>query len=270
MSGVPGQAMWVGLAAIAAGAYAAVLALLWASQERLIFMPQPLPATHRFAFGADVHEAWLDVPGSRLHALHLRRPAPDGLVFFLHGNAGNLDGWFADVDFYRRANHDLFMPDYRGYGKSTGRIDGEAQLHADVRAAWAAVAPRYEGRRRVIVGQSLGAALAALLAAEVQPDALVLIAPYESGVALAAEYYPWVPRALLRYPLRTDEALARVTVPVWLIHGDADDVIPFAHSERLQRVAPHAALVRVSGGGHNDLPAFAAYHDGLRSALGAR
>ncbi|WP_162911107.1 alpha/beta hydrolase [Azohydromonas sediminis] len=129
------------------------------------------------------------------------------------------------------------------------------------------VAPRYEGRPRVIVGQSLGAALAASLAAEVQPDALVLIAPYESGRALAAEYDPWVPQALLRYPLRTDAALARVTAPVWLIHGDADDVIPFANSERLQRVAPHATLVRVRGGGHNDLPAFAAYRDALRAAL---
>lgn len=259
--------MWIGFAAVAAGAYAAVLALLWAAQERLIFMPQPLPAAHRFAFGTDVHETWVDVPGARLHALHLQLPAPAGLVFFLHGNAGNLDGWFADVGFYRRAGHDLFMPDYRSYGKSSGRIDSEAQLHADVRAAWAAVAPRYEGRPRVIVGQSLGAALAASLAAEVQPDALVLIAPYESGRALAAEYYPWVPQALLRYPLRTDAALARVTAPVWLIHGDADDVIPFAHSERLQRVAPHATLVRVRGGGHNDLPAFAAYRDALRAAL---
>ncbi|WP_162911066.1 alpha/beta fold hydrolase [Azohydromonas sediminis] len=134
--------MWIGFAAVAAGAYAAVLALLWAAQERLIFMPQPLPAAHRFAFGPDVHETWVDVPGARLHALHLQLPAPAGLVFFLHGNAGNLDGWFADVGFYRRAGHDLFMPDYRGYGKSSGRIDSEAQLHADVRAAWASEAER--------------------------------------------------------------------------------------------------------------------------------
>lgn len=162
--------MWIGFAAVAAAVCAAVRVLPWAAQQRLIFMPPPLPAAHRFAFGPDVHAAWAAVPGARLRAPHLRLPAPTGLVFFQHGNAGNLDGRFADVGFDRRANHALLMSDHRGEGKSSGHVDGEAQLRADVRAAWAAVAPRYEGRPRVIVGQSLGAALAASLAAEVQPD----------------------------------------------------------------------------------------------------
>jgi hypothetical protein len=256
--------------AVAAAGYAAVLLLMWSTQERLIFLGQPLRSEYRFAFGDDVHEAWVDVPGARLHALHLRLPAPDGVVFFLHGNAGNLAGWFADVEFYRRANHDLVMLDYRGYGKSSGRITSQAQLEADVRAAWDALVPREPGVRRVIVGQSLGAGLAAPLAAEVRPDALVLVTPFESLEALAGEVVPWVPRALLRYPLRTDEALARVAAPVWLIHGDADDVVPFAHSERLHARFPDARLRRVAGGGHNDLPALPAFHDALREALAAR
>ena len=129
------------LLAIAGAVYLALLALLWFGQEKLIFLPTPLPADHRFGHGADVHEAWVDVPGARLHALHLRLPRPDGVVFHLHGNAGNLDGWFAQPEFYRRLNLDLFMLDYRGYGKSGGRITSEAQLHADVRAAWQQIAP---------------------------------------------------------------------------------------------------------------------------------
>jgi hypothetical protein len=67
--------------------------------------------------------------------------ARPGVVFYLHGNAGNLDSWFVNADFWRQANVDLFMLDYRGYGKSSGRITSQAQLEADVRAAWAAVAP---------------------------------------------------------------------------------------------------------------------------------
>lgn len=247
--------------------YALLLALMWWFQERLIFLPQPLPPAHRFAFGADVHEVWIDVPGARLNALHLRLPAPDGVVFFLHGNAGNLQGWFGDLDLYRRANLDLFMLDYRGYGKSGGRIESQAQLEADVLAAWAAVAPRYDGRRRIVVGRSLGAALAASLAARVQPDATVLVTPFESARVLAAEAFPWVPGALLRYPLRTDEALPRVPPPLWLIHGDADEVVPYAHSERLHRQVPQATLVRIPGGGHNDLQDLDAYRDAMRTAL---
>ena len=167
--------------------YCAVLLGLWWSQESLLFHPQPLPPSHRFDMGADVHETWVDVPGARLNALHLRLPRPDGVVFFLHGNAGNLQGWFGNADFYRRANFDLFMVDYRGFGKSSGRIESQAQLEADVLAAWQHVAAQYAGGRRVIVGQSLGSGLAAILAAQVQPDLTVLVSPYSSMVAVARQ-----------------------------------------------------------------------------------
>ena len=159
------SAVWLwrglGLFGALAALYAAVLALVWWGQERLLFMPEVLPATHRFAVAADVQETWVEVPGARLNALHLRLPRPEGVVFFLHGNAGSLDNWFVNTEFYRQANIDLYMIDYRGYGKSSGRIESQAQLEADVRAAWAAVAPQYAGRKRVIYGRSLGTGLAA-------------------------------------------------------------------------------------------------------------
>ncbi|HSQ08732.1 MAG TPA: alpha/beta fold hydrolase [Chromatiaceae bacterium] len=106
--------------------YLTLVAALWWGQEGLLFHPEPLPAGHRFDFGPDVHETWVEVPGARLNALHLRLPDADGVVLFLHGNAGNLKTWFTAVQLFRRANFDLFMPDYRGFGKSTGRIEGQA------------------------------------------------------------------------------------------------------------------------------------------------
>ena len=257
------------LAAVAAMAaiYAVVLAALWFGQERLLFFPQTLPAAHRFAVEADVQERWIEVPGARLNALHLRLPQPDGVVFFLHGNGGSLDNWFVNANFYRAANLDLFMLDYRGYGKSSGRIESQAQLEADVRAAWAAIAAGYAGKQRVIFGRSLGTGLAASLAAEVQPELTVLVSPFESMTALAGEIYPWVPSALLRYPLRTDLALPRIRGPVWMAHGERDDVIPLQHAERLMAHVPQAQLLRVAGAGHNDLQEHEAYRAGLRSAL---
>jgi uncharacterized protein len=247
--------------------YAALLALVWWQQERLIFLPSRLPAEHRFDFGADVHEAWVEVPGARLHALHLRNAQPRGVIFFLHGNAGNLDSWFVNADFYRRLNLDVFMLDYRGYGKSSGRIDSQAQLESDVRAAWASIAPRYTGLRRVVLGRSLGSALASGLAAELQPELTVLVSPYESLAALAAEHYRWVPQALLRYPLRTDEAVARIKSPLLLVHGERDTLIGPMHSERLSGLAPHAERVLIQGAGHNDLQQFPAYLEALAARL---
>lgn len=261
---------WRSLARLVGAAalfYAAVLALLWWKQEALLFVPDVLAADHRFDRGDDVHDLWIEVPGARLHALHLRRPQPRGVVFFLHGNGGSLDSWFVNLDFYRRSNVDLVMLDYRGYGKSSGRIDSEAQLHADVRAAWDAIAPRYAGMHRVVLGRSLGSGLAAALAAEVQPEVTVLVSPYFSMQALAAEHYAWVPGAVLRYPLRTDLVLPRLRGQVLLVHGERDTLIEPAHSVRLQALLPRARHVVVAGASHNDLQRFPAYSEALATAL---
>ena len=250
-------------------AYGAALLWVWLRQERLLFHPEPLAAGHAFDLGADVHEETLDVPGARLSALHLRLPAPKGVVFFLHGNAGNLASWFVNADFYREANFDLYMIDFRGYGKSSGQIDSEAQLRADVRAAWDQVAPRYQGLKRVIYGRSLGSGLAAGLAAQVAPDLTILVSPYSSMQALAHEHYPFVPSALLRYPLRTVDDAARLHGPVLLVHGDRDLVVPPHHSTDIQTVAPQAKLLRIPAAGHGDLQDFEVYRQALRAALAA-
>lgn len=258
------------LAAACAALYAAVLALLWFGQERLIFLPAPLPATQALARDADVHERFVDVEGARLSVLELRLPQPRGVVFFLHGNAGNLASWFVNADFYRRAGYDLVMLDYRGYGKSSGRITSEAQLLDDVRAAWRQVAPAYAGKRWILFGRSLGTGLAARLAAELQPDLTVLVSPYTSMVQLAAEKYPWVPAPVLRYPLRSDLAMPGIRGTVLVLHGERDTLIPIEHGERLLSLARSARRVQfvpLSDAGHGDVHQQPAYRATLASAL---
>ncbi|MDC6169854.1 alpha/beta hydrolase [Paucibacter sp. XJ19-41] len=261
------------IAAVPLALVLALLALLYLKQEALLFFPERLPPGHRFEMGADVHALEIELAdGARLSVLQLRQAAPKGLVFYLHGNAGNLQSWFSRADFYRRAGFDLVMPDYRGYGLSSGRIGSEAQLHADVRAVWERLAPAYQGLPRVIVGRSLGTALAARLAAEVGAEQLVLISPYRHMAALMDEHYPLLPRWLLRYPLDTEAALADYAGPLLLIHGGRDTLIPPAHSQALQRAprpadSPPARLWLLDEAGHNDLQAFDAYWQGLGEAL---
>ncbi|MBC5766839.1 alpha/beta hydrolase [Ramlibacter albus] len=259
---------------VAALLYAAVLALLWFGQERLLFYPQPLAADARIVADPDVREHFVEVPGARVSVLQLKLPNPKGVVFFLHGNGGNLAGWFTNTEFYRRANFDLVMMDYRGYGKSTGRIEGEAQLRGDAMAVWNRFAGEYEGRRLVVYGRSLGTALAADLSAELAaqgrvPDLTVLVSPYTSMAALADEHYPWVPRFVLRYGLDTRHYLEGVRGPVLLVHGDRDELINAHHSERLAKALPRAKLVVVKGAGHNDLHQFEPYREELARALRA-
>jgi uncharacterized protein len=251
---------------LALAAYGAVLGWVYWQQEELIFQPEPLPADYRFS-EPWVEEVRITVPGATLSALHLQLPNPKGVVFFLHGNGGNLARWFTNAAFYREANFDLFMIDYRGYGKSSGRIGSEAQLMEDVRAAWNQVAPRYAGRRIVVYGRSLGAALAAQLAAEVKPDMTILASPFCSMADMAGLHYPWVPGALLRYPLSTCEAVARIASPLLLFHGDLDQLVPIDQSWRIIDRAPRAELVPVGGAGHGDLHRFPGYREPLMERL---
>ena len=252
------------LVAALAALYAVLLTALYFGQERLLFPGTPLPADYRFRIDQPYAEVAIPVAGATLHALHVLQPDPRGLVFYLKGNGGNVATWTTSVDFWRRVNYDLFILDYRGYGKSSGRIESEAQLHADVRAAYDTIAPRYRGKPVVIVGRSLGSGLAVALARDVAPPLLVLVSPYTSVTDAALREYPIAPHFLVRYPLRSDEVIAGVTSPLLLLHGTRDTLIPPADSERLRALArAPAQLVLVDGAGHNDIQRFPEYLDAL-------
>ena len=257
----------IGFGGFTLALYLATIAAVYFRQEFLIFHPVPLPADFQFSLPGVKEEA-IPVAGAVMSALHLRLPAPSGVVFFLHGNSGNLQSWFTSVDFYRRTNFDLFILDYRGFGKSTGNIESEEQLHADVRAAWDRVAPQYAGKKLVIYGRSLGTGLAARLAADVQPDLTVLVSPYASLLEMGTLRYPWLPQMINRYTMRTDEWLPRIQRTVMIAHGELDTVIPLQQGERLKQIRRASELLVVPGAGHNDIHKFPVYLDGLAAQLG--
>ncbi len=262
------------LVVIAIGTVIPILAVgiffahLYVSQESQIFQGSKLPPDYQFKFNVPFEEVTLAVDGAEINALHFRQPNPRGLIFFLHGNAGNLQSWTSDVEYYQRVNYDMFMLDYRGYGKSTGRMEGEEQLHSDVKVAWNSVASKYAGKPIVIYGRSLGTAVATKLAVDVEPDLLVLVSPFSSVVAMARIQYPHLPAWLVRYPMRTDKRIANVKSPIVLVHGTADRLIPVEHSIELKELidAP-SKLLLIDGAGHGDIHLFKDYLDGLTSEL---
>jgi uncharacterized protein len=224
----------VKLAVTASAVWCLAIVVIWSQQEKLLFHPEPLAANFKFDLEY-TSEVYIDVPGAKLHALYLRQPTEKskGIVLFLHGNAGNLETWFTHADFWLTTGYDVLMPDYRGFGKSTGKIESEAQLNDDVLRAWNFVAANYQGKKHVIYGRSLGTGLAAKLATQVPTDLVVLVSPYESMTHMAQEYYPWVPSFVLRYPLKTNEILPLLHSPILLIHGTNDHLIPIDNSKRL-------------------------------------
>jgi len=256
------------IAALAGLAYAGLLATLYFNQESLIFPATTLPADYQFRFDQRFEEIKMAVPDGSLDALLFRQPSPRGLVFYLHGNGGNLTTWTTGLEFYQRINYDLFIFDYRGYGRSTSRIESEAQLHADVRAAWESIAPRYQGMPIVLFGRSLGTALATRLAIDVDPSLLVLVTPFTSLAASAKRYYPYAPEFLVKYPLPNDTVIGKVKSPVLLVAGTQDELTPLSDSEQLKAlVRSPVELLVVDGAGHNDIHRFPAYLDGLADRL---
>ena len=245
-------------------AYAAILGVLYERQERMIFPGTALPPDHPFRFDQRFEEVRIPVPGASLDALHFMQDRPRGLVFFVHGNAGNLDVWATGLDFYRNIGYDLFIFDFRGYGKSTGTIESEAQLKTDVRAAWDYIAPQYAGKPIIVYGRSLGTGLAAALARDVNPALLVLVSPYTSVTAIAQQRFPFVPGWLVKYPLRTEAIIGDIKSPILMFHGFDDRLIPPSESEKLKALAKSPTdLVIVKGAHHGDVHRFPQYLNAL-------
>ncbi len=249
--------------------WGAAVTTIAVKQEALLLHGAPLPG--HVVRPADVWDRHVDVPGARLHGWLYQRPGGSkGLIMLLHGNSGNVANWLAQTSFWEQAGFDVFVLDYRGFGRSTGEPENEQQLHDDVWAAYQALAPAYQDKRLVIMGRSLGTGLAAKLAARIPSDLLVLVSPYASMQRMASERYPWVPGFALRYPLRTDELLPQAKAGRTLIlHGDRDDLIPLAHAQALHARYPAAELVVVPGAGHNNMQASKLYLDTLMGALQA-
>ena len=248
--------------------YVVAIASLYSIQEQLIFPGAPLSASHQFHFNVPFEELNFSVKGAELNALHFKQSEPRGLVFFLHGNVGNLETWTTAVKYYQRVNYDMFIFDYRGYGKSTGHIQSESQLHRDVRQAWDFIAPHYKDKPIVIYGRSLGTALAVSLARDVNPDLLVLVSAFNSLEDMAQKRFPWVPDGVLRYPLRTNEIISDVQSKIVLMHGDEDTFIPISHSHKLHAlIKVSSTMIVIKGAGHNDIHSFDRYLDGLTAVL---
>lgn len=247
---------------------AAFFTYLYLTQESAVFQGTSLPPDFQFSFEVPFEEITLTVDDAEISALHFRQPNPRGLIFFLHGNAGNLQSWTSDVEYYQRVNYDMFMLDYRGFGKSTGHIESEEQLHNDVRLAWNSIEEFYADKPIVIYGRSLGTAMATKLAVDVNPDLLILVSPFSSVVAMARQQYPYLPERLVRYPMRTDKRIAAVKSPTILVHGTEDRLIPVEHSLTLKElvIAP-SKLLLIEGAGHGDIHLFKDYLEGLTNEL---
>lgn len=237
------------------GVWVAMCAALFVFQSTLVFVPSAVMSRTPADAGLDFEPVTLTTrDGERLLAWWVPPPSPDGaVVLFAHGNAGNLSHRLDTLRAHHRMGHGVLAFDYRGYGVSTG-TPSEAGLALDARAAWdhLTIDRGIPAARIVLHGRSLGAGVAVGLATEVEAAGLVVEAAFTSLPDLAAELYPLFPvRWLSRIEFPNRRRLAALNLPVLVVHGVDDTLVPFTHGRALHAITPNATLLALAGG-HND------------------
>jgi alpha-beta hydrolase superfamily lysophospholipase len=259
------------IASVAIGGYILICAALYLLQERLIFYPEVLASDFTFTLLGRFEEIALPSDGAAISALYFKAFHPKGVVLYFHGNAGSLRSWGSIAETFVERGYDVLMPDYRGYGKSSGHIASEQMLHDDAAVVYQYLLAHYPEDQIVIYGRSIGSGIATYLAKTHRPHMLILETPYFSLKEVVRHHYPFVPGALLKYPFRTDLWIGDVACPVYLFHGTSDDLIPHGASERLAAlIRTEHELITIVGGGHNDLDNFEQYGQKLDRILGVK
>jgi len=243
--------------------------LVYFFQEKFIFKPEKLKQDFQFKYDIPFKELFFDVtPGVRINGLHFYREQPLGLILYFHGNTRSIKGWARYAKDFYRYNYDVVLVDYRGFGKSTGKRS-EKEMLDDMQFVYGTLAKEYREHHIIVYGRSLGSGFATKVASENKPRYLILDSPYYNFRKVVERFLPILPvRYVLRYHLRTDEWILRVNCHTYIIHGTRDRLIPIRHSEALQKLNPgKITLIRIHGGGHNNLPKFDEYHNFIRDIL---
>ncbi|RIA10600.1 hypothetical protein OE09_2472 [Flavobacteriaceae bacterium MAR_2010_72] len=268
------MAYWVSTILTVILIYIAISIALYYLQDYMLFKPEKLPKDFEFFYeNQDTEEYYMETrDGATINGVLFKSKGQvRGVVLYLKGNSKSIKGWgkFA-VDFTRH-DYNVFMVDYRGFGKSTGRRSQKA-IKRDLQQVYNKLKELVDEKYIILYGRSLGSGFAAKLASMNNPRMLVLDAPYYSLTKVTARYMPFMPLSiLLKYPLPTYKWLKYVQCPIHIIHGTHDKLIPYKTGVKLSQVNPkRTKLHTVIGGGHKNLNNFESYHAMLDDILNSR
>ncbi len=193
----------------------------------------------------------------RLHGwfFDAREQPAQATVIYFHGNGGNITdvGWVGER--LMSKGFAVLLFDYRGYGRSEGKVKDEAALYADAHAAYELITRDTSADSLVLYGQSLGTTAVVELASQRRCGAIVLESGLSSATEMAKSVLPWFPRSLsfvLQSQFDSVRKLRDVKIPVLVTHGDPDPVIPTEQGRQLFAAAnePKKLLI-FPGAGHN-------------------
>jgi len=245
--------IWIAVAV--AGAYIIFAGLLFVFQSHYVYYPERILVADPSSVGLYFENVSFETSDRvELSGWFIPSGGARGVILFCHGNVGNISHRLESVQIFHRLGLDVFIFDYRGYGRSNGKPT-EQGTYKDAEAAWwYLVETRQVNPDQIIVfGRSLGGAVASWLAQTHSPGALILESTFTSLPDIAATLYPYLPvRWLLRFEYNTAEYLGKVDCPVLIVHSHDDEIMPFSHGRQLFEVAGEPKRFLEISGTHNE------------------
>ncbi len=222
---------------------------LFFAQERLFFKPYKLASSHQFYKGNEIK-----IPveqGVELSCLTIESKPQDGAILYLHGNRGSIRRCIGQTGNFQNLGYDIYLPDYRGFGKSDGKLRSEKQMNDDMEVVLKEMLKIYSSDQIIIIGYSMGTGMASYLATKYKLKALVMVAPFKSLIDMKNRFFPIAPSFIMKYKFRNDKNIAKVDCPIIIFHGTDDELIPISSSEALKKTYPDKIdFHRIEGDSH--------------------
>ncbi len=237
------------------GLYVAVVVAAYLRQRSMMYFPDAQRVAPEIV-QIDADEIWFPSgDGVDLVAWYKAAAPGEPTVLYFPGNAGSV-AWRADrMKYIAAKGYGFLFLNYRGYGGSAGSPHEEG-LVADGLAAYQQLAQRgVPGESIILFGESLGSAVAVQTASQREVRALILEAPFTSAVDVAVKTYPYLPaRWLMKDRFESLNHIKFVGAPVLVIHGETDQVVPFALGKKLYEDALEPKqFMAIPNAGHNEL-----------------
>jgi len=203
--------------------------------------------------GLSYEDVYLDTEdGVRLNAWWIPEKDSRFTILFCHGNGGNISHRIEKISILNKLGLSVFIFDYRGYGRSSGR-PSEQGLYRDARAAYDyLVSERKISPSRILLyGESLGGAVAIELAGKRGAGALITEATFSSTKDVARVVYPLLPAFLISSKFDAARKIKGIAIPKLIIHSQNDEIVPFNQSIKLFKASPDPKSHLVLIGSHN-------------------
>ena len=244
---------------------------LYYFQDKLLFHPSVLPADYRYNFPIPFREINLAVTKEKNISI-IQFKVPDsicrGVVLYFHGNMQNINRYAMFATDITKNNYEVWMIDYPGFGKSTGKRS-EKIIYEDAVKFYQMARARFSPDSIILFGRSIGTGVASYLASVRDCKLLILETPYYSLSALAKQYFFMYPvGAMSAYSFPVYQYFENITIPIYIFHGTDDKVISHKNALRLKNLKKnYIELITIENGKHNNLREFPIFRQKLDSIL---